>query len=732
MAVTVIDLRHPLAAGMVTLVKGRLPVAAGEAVVAETARIPVGRPLGLQEPATSVRVVGVVRTVVGYGNYLGVFPGSLPQSKPSRAMWLADLPGTASVPADVRGYIVQARTDDENRRDVWNLTSLDDDWDALPTLAVLSALAVVEVALLAGPAFLIGWRRRARELALIAAQGGSARQVRLVVLVDGFVLGAVSAVTGAGLGVAAVWAAARLLPPIPAMGPFDVPWIDVGLLAGLGALSASVAALLPALQAARTDTAAVLAGRRSAPRGGRGRPVAGGVLLVAGGALILASAQSFSAPVFLLGGLLGQLGVAAVAPGVLGLVAKCAPWAPLPLRLAVRDAVRNRGRTAPAVAAVIAAVAASTGIMVAATSEHSSRSSQYLQLHPVGAAVVRWSGQTPAEWRAVAATLRRELPGVPLAETSLLGDRTRYAMFDAAAEGAGCVWPCDHLVAAGLPVGDGNLLRYLLGKDDPVSQASLAAGKAVVFDARLVERGQIRITVRAVEADDGDDVESVRTVTLPAVTATPESGTKVQMVLPLSAAERLGTGVRASAYLVDRRLDADELERVEKALLQHSPHLDVYIESGPQSNVDLYLRAGAVVASLVALATALIIGGLAGADARPDIASLTAIGASRRVRRWFTVGQAGLIVALGAVLGVIAGVMVGCVVAAAELGLLSGFVWETTFTGDSTAYWRDRPDLVLDVPWTLLAGTVLVLPPAAAAVSALFTRTDEPLTRRQT
>lgn len=53
---------------------------------------------------------------------------------------------------------------------------------------VVAGLAVLEIVLLAGPAFAVGARRRQRELALVAAGGGAPAQLRRIVLADGVVL----------------------------------------------------------------------------------------------------------------------------------------------------------------------------------------------------------------------------------------------------------------------------------------------------------------------------------------------------------------------------------------------------------------------------------------------------------------------------------------------------------------------------------------------------------------
>ena len=80
---------------------------------------------------------------------------------------------------------------------------------AVPGL--LGGLAMLEIILLAGPAFAVGARRRRRDLALVAAAGGSPAHLRRIVLADGVVLGAVAAALGVGVGVALAAAVRPLL-----------------------------------------------------------------------------------------------------------------------------------------------------------------------------------------------------------------------------------------------------------------------------------------------------------------------------------------------------------------------------------------------------------------------------------------------------------------------------------------------------------------------------------------
>ncbi len=72
---------------------------------------------------------------------------------------------------------------------------------------LIGGLALLEIVLLAGPAFAVSARRRQRQLALVAANGGTPAHVRRIVLADGVVLGLAGAVVGLTAGVVAAFAA---------------------------------------------------------------------------------------------------------------------------------------------------------------------------------------------------------------------------------------------------------------------------------------------------------------------------------------------------------------------------------------------------------------------------------------------------------------------------------------------------------------------------------------------
>jgi putative ABC transport system permease protein len=133
-------------------------------------------------------------------------------------------------------------------------------------------------------------------------------------------------------------------------------------------------------------------------------------------------------------------------------------------------------------------------------------------------------------------------------------------------------------------------------------------------------------------------------------------------------------------------------------------------------------EAFAVLLVLLGAATVLVLGGtfaatgLAAADMRQDLDTMSAVGAPPRVRRLVVAAQAAYISGLGAVAGLVGGVVAGAAMLLARWG-------------------ADRP-WVLDaaeavhIPWGFLAGLVVGLPLLAALVAGAFTRTWQARARR--
>jgi putative ABC transport system permease protein len=290
---------------------------------------------------------------------------------------------------------------------------------ALGVPGLAGGLALLEIVLLAGSAFAVGARRRRRDLALVAAAGGTPAHLRRIVLADGVVLGAAAAATGLVLGVAGAAVARPLLETHLAharSGAFRLAPVALALLAGLAVGTGMLAALVPAWVASRQDVVTGLAGRRGITRSRRRWVALGAVLVAAGAGLAATGARRIDFRIIVAGVAVAESGLVLCTPAVVGLVARLGRWLPLAPRIALRDTSRNRTAAAPAIAAVMAAVVGSLAVGVVFVADTERARDTYRSVTGPGAVVLDHTGgklapdgPAPVPPSAVAA-LRRAMP----------------------------------------------------------------------------------------------------------------------------------------------------------------------------------------------------------------------------------------------------------------------------------------------------------------------------------
>jgi putative ABC transport system permease protein len=717
-----VDLRDPMTRGMRPLKEGRYPASPGEVAVTSAMLeqgAKVGDTISVTREHTLVRVVGVIeyphrpgiREIVGFqGRFL------LDKTDGRGAGWLADTPAPLDWAQARRlnghGLLVRSRAVIENPpADVPNGFR-----NANTPLAIALAvvLIVMETVLLAGPAFAVGLRRRRRELAVIAAQGGSGRHLRAIVLADGLVLGGAAALVGMVLGVGGALAAVPLAGGwFGSLGPFEVPWASVAGVAVLGVVSGLIAALVPAVQAARQSPAQVLAGRQGESRDRAGRPVLGLVLVVAGLVLTALSLRGDELPVVAALGLV-VLGLVVLMPWLVRRTARLAVRLPLPLRLAVRDASRHRSRTSSAAAAVMAATVAAVGFSIGLASSTEAREASYHPYAPLGSIKIESVDLDDSGWAKLRVAAERQLGGARLIPAaSPVDTKGRRGWIDLSRD---CRESCGAISYGGeVPVGDARLLAFIQGRQDPQAAAALAAGKIVVFDRALIKNGMATLLYST--GDDG----TVRSKQVPAVLASAADPRVSGGVVPTATLASVGVQVKERRlYAMYRPADQDRLTRGLSAI---SGRVDVYAERGSSGDLTGMLWVLLGVAMVLVLGGTFAATGLAAADMRRDLDTMSAVGAPSRSRRLVIAGQAGYIAGLGAVVGVVAGAVAG-------IALSWPMVLGRQRGGEAFPF--DPGPTTIAVPWLFLVALVLGLPLLAALVAGLSARTRLVLARRLT
>ncbi|MGI5492216.1 FtsX-like permease family protein [Microtetraspora malaysiensis] len=734
------DARDPVTTSRFHLLDGRFPQAEDEVAVSDVVGVPVGNVLRVTRDGIAKRVVGVVRASPPAVNYearqIITLPGTLLDGVSHQSRWRIETRQPVTWDrvrqANEKGLTVLSRAvlDDPPDGEDWQGSTALVQEQAVEfgqTPALVAAVLVTQVVLLAGPAFAVGLRRRRRELALIAAQGGSARQLKLIVISDGLVLGAGASVLGAvlGIGVARVIVAAAGQWPDGELGPFDVPVGLVALTVALGTLSGLVAAIVPAVQAARWDVAAALAGRRDSRRDRAGRPLLGTLVGVLGIVALAYAAWTVRLDAYIAGALLGQLGLVMITPWLIRRIGPLAGRLPLPLRLAVRDGVRNRGRTAPAVVAVMAA-AATFGMIVVLSDSSVARNEQgYRSLYTQGTTAIYGAEVTEESWRTIRGIAAETLPRVPLAEAFAAvdgkGEPLRADLRERGCDGCGV-----YRMWGDLPLGGPDLLRYVLGRTDPAAEAALVAGRAIVFDPGGVRNGEVALTLP--QQRGTTDAEPAR-VSLPATFVQVDGPTTVAGVAPVTAFTSREYAVKLTHLLVDpqvRRLTPAEVRRLDGPVRAVTARVAVVTEPGPNTEGQRGLFVFVIAAALIALGATFSATALAAADARGDMETLSALGARPRTRRAVVAGQAAFIAGLGVPVGLLAGL----VLAAVQSAQIAINVPRMPPDVAPNGYRFPDPGFVLAVPWAQFVVVAVGLPLLAALVAALFARTRVRVSRR--
>lgn len=743
-----VDLRDPLAEGLFTLEEGSLPRTGDEvAINPELADrgFAVGDTLEVGDGAgRTVSAIVASTSFTGHPMIVGP-PGSLElPSDEGPVSWLigggdvswSEVRGLNGIAALVtsRAVLLDPPPASEMPAELQEFDSGDD--AVMAVLALVGTMVLLEVVLLAGPAFAVGARKQARTLALVSACGGTPAQARRVILAGGLVLGALAAAVGVLLG---ILLGAALVPVVQrwsdsVFGPFEVRWDLVALVALFGVAASFLAAVVPAVLASRQDVVAVLAGRRGDRAPSRRSPLLGVVLLglgVAGAAY--GAVQPMNGEFFIsAAAIVAVLGMVLLVPLALAATAQVARWLPLSGRFALRDAVRHRTRTVPAVAAVAATVAGVVAVSIATTSDEAQARATYQPMMPMGEAHASVGGDFDA-LADVRAAVERELPDATVEE--IIGVPAYYGDGSFANTWVE-VWVAGDKpsMQGGLPLLDSYGSSYgatvLVGSTVPevaglpadqraAADAALRRGGVVAFTDR--ERTASRVVVQAVTADEHGLEGTPREQELPAYLGRLEPGqTRFQMVASPAAAERLGLEVRPVGLRVHgAEISSAEEDDVAEAVRGVTSEGSFSVERGystPDEN-----QIAMIV--LIALGGVLMLGGtltatfLALSDARPDLATLSAVGASPGSRRRIGAAYALVVGVLGALLGAAVGFIPGVAVTYP----LTSNSWDPTGAG---------PGHYLDVPWLSIVAVVVALPLVTALVVALCVRSRLPMVAR--
>jgi putative ABC transport system permease protein len=766
-----LDLSDPLTHGMFRQLSGRIPVADDEVALTPDAvgrlGAGVGGTVSAADGSRTFRVVGTVEDPENLAATTILLrpQAAQPSTDPANLTWLASIPNPLTwnqvKELNKHGAIavsrhVLAKPPSEAEQYQLGLRS-DSDLSVIAATTFVAGLVMLEIVLLAGPAFAVGARRRQRELALVAATGATPQQVRRIVLADGVVLGAVAAISGAAVGIAAAVGTRPLIEDFLTRrgGAFRVFPLAQAILVGLAVVTGVLAALVPAWISSRQDVVTALAGRRGITRTRRRWPILGLVLMAAAPLVaVLGAVQANSA--IALAGLIGfELGLVMLTPSLVGLVARVGRFLPVAPRIALRDASRNRTAAAPAISAVMAVVVGCMAIAVVVGAVY--RQSENLFTGRPGDVMVYQTGaggpntlapatlEVPAETES---TIRSVLPVEQVARVDLIScNRADCILRPKIPAELDCPYSYDRLNGC-IPTADeqsaarrdsrcdrigrdfsyfgvyrttfgmsvviepdaAGVVANIPAEDASKAAEALRAGQVVVDEPRFLENGRVTLSIDLL----GTDSRQSRSVTAPGF-ALPHPAKAPYVLMTRATAQSLGFDFHPFVTLAttSRMPTVAEQDRLQSALGS-----DFTVEVASATNaVNLQLVILAIVAGIIALVASALATGLAAADGRADLGTLAAIGASPRLRRMLSLSQSAVIAGLGSVLGSAAGV------GAASLMLFA--LNQVMASG-----WPSPEELPITVPWLNLAIAVIVVPAAAMLGAGLLTRSRLPIERR--
>jgi putative ABC transport system permease protein len=320
------------------------------------------------------------------------------------------------------------------------------------------------------------------------------------------------------------------------------------------------------------------------------------------------------------------------------------------------------------------------------------------------------SGAPAKDWPAVRTVVREQLPDVTQTEILGLRDghgrqavrfavpgRTNYSF------GYAARFRASTLVGA-----EALSLTPLAGDALARARSVLERGGAVVMTNEPVSATTVR--VRA---------EHAPAVEVPAVYVDYGTYGMAPMlgVVSPALAHRLGQSTRlVGLHLHGAYITSGEQDRLTQALGVLSRPPDIYVEHGYQvdgtEKVVLWILFG--LAGILMLGGTLTATFLALSDARSDLATLSAVGASPRMRRGVAAAYAVSVGLVGALLG-------------AAVGFIPGVAVSYPLTRDFTG---EGPSHYLSIPWLEIVGLVVLLPVLTALVVGLLARSRLPLVAR--
>ena len=704
-----LDPHGPYAGASLGLRRGTYPATAGEVAVtdgvAELLRLDLGSTLALDGRRRAV--VGIVENRHRLSDEFALVTRSSVRS-PQYITVLVDSSAESlrSFFAAQRGDGPPALVQAEHRSDA-------EAADVLAPVAVATVFLLL-ASLVAAAGFAVVAHRRLRQLGLLAAVGATGSQLRLVLAANGAIVGAVAALAGTIVGLGLWSAVAPLLEPVVdhRIDRLGLPWSLLAVVALLAVAGATVAAWWPGRAAVRLPVVLALSGRPPAPRPAR-HAAAAAVVLIATGLALLVLSDRETAMLVAAGIVATILGCLLLGPLAIRLFAVLAGRLSVAPRLALRDLVRYQARSGAALAAVTLALGIAATVVVVASAEAAKRnaeppnlSDRQIRVH-LGPHEDREAtpADAPARGRALDAAVRRLASHLDRATVVRLRkavepDAPRVVVDDTQVVVTADVFRRQpgpfHEIVGWLFVATPPVLRYL-GIDpatiDPDTDFLVDPGARL---GELVVRSRAGGAFRELSVTNVQRVPTGRRLFGSFDFGFNEVlGYTPPTFVTLDGLRRRGWEQIPSTWLVESRrpLTGDQIAAARRVAADAGFTIELRRE---RASFAMAMAAATGAGAVLALAILALTVGLIRSESAGDLRTLTATGATSRIRRTLAGATAGALALLGALLGV----------AGAYAALIA------VHHGDV--------DYLRDVPILYLVLAVLGVPAAAAAAAWLL------------
>ncbi|MEN3303991.1 MAG: putative transport system permease protein [Micromonosporaceae bacterium] len=531
---------------------------------------------------------------------------------------------------------------------------------------VLTIFGLIFVGLVSVAGFSVLAQRRLRALGMLSSLGATYRNVRLVMVANGAVVGVVATLIGTVLGFAA-WIA--YAPNLQRSAHHRVawthlPWWLVAATMVLAVVTSILAARRPARTAARLPVVAALSGRPAVPKPRHRTAVPGMALLVIGLALLAFSGGWGSSngreALFQVGGLLavaiGLLLLASVCVTLLGVLARRAPVA---VRLALRDLARYRARSGAALAAISLAVLIAMVICLLATGRYADPVDYFGPNLPANQLVVYAPGtgpgshgpdsgaagapRSPAGLQAVANSIASSLDS-----HDVLGLDSTGAMLGqvASATVGGVVGQAVRVYPGTVYVATPELLRHYGIDPGAIDPTALL----VTSRAGLAGTGSLELFTSEGPVDGCAAGRCAAHPKIQTLGGLPTDTSDPNLLVTSHAVDTLKLSVTRVAWLIQtpQPLSAAQINTARQAASAEGMTIETKNQDPSLAQLRNYATAAGILLALAVLAMTV---GLIRSETAGDLQTLTATGASGSTRRNVTAATAGALGLFGALLG---------------------------------------------------------------------------------